>query len=341
MKRFEIESADPARQGKRIDQIANLKRRLAQTGYPAELRIGRTLANNGWNVEHASYYRESTTQIWREIDILARVQVGVERHQGDESEAVGGLSAIREHDDTLIVTYVIECKQSTHEWVLFLPTQELPPGASFNSYPWFDERGIGRDLVDALDACAHHAEGVGEIGEVDDLLGELPFTPMNMVGHGIAAVADGEKAQQGKNRAYSAVESCIAAVGFYEENLLRRFSELSAETARNHPLVLYLPVVVLDGDLFVCSVAADGTEILRQVSSGAVHIRPPTGAAGLTVPVVTVEALADFARHANDSWRRIGEFVLSNPNPYDDQTVGNYLLEIFHQRALKLRSKPG
>jgi len=43
---------EPDDKGKKDDQYTNLAKRLRESGYLAELRIGRTLANAGWQVEH-------------------------------------------------------------------------------------------------------------------------------------------------------------------------------------------------------------------------------------------------------------------------------------------------
>lgn len=305
--------SDPAAKGHGIDQYRNLANRLSQSGYPAELRIGRTLFNVGWEVEHAVYFRGD--KVWREIDVLSRLSVRPQEDRGagrlvlhQERFAQSSMEA-RPPGEVLQPTYVIECKQSKHEWVVFLPTAGLPPNAQLDAMPCFSPHGLGRDLVDFIDLVGQSAESGSLADEVDDLLGVLPFTPRDQIGHGIAAISDTQNSDNGKNRAYAAVESCVKAVQFFERQQVKELRDRPTSGGLPLTVAIYLPLVVLDGQLFTFSITGEGQELMRKVPMAAVHFRGGGSGSGIIVPIVTADALPEFSERARRVWSRIGEFA--------------------------------
>jgi hypothetical protein len=257
--------SDSAAEGHHIDQYRNLTNRLSQSGYPAELRIGRTLRNAGWQVEHAVYYRAD--KAWREIDILSRLSLQAPLPNTEDVVRQQRLNSPLGHKarEVLQPTYVIECKQSKHEWVIFLPTASLPPEALIDAMPCFSPHGLGCDLVDYIDLVAESAEAGSLADEADDLLGVLPFTPRDLIGHGIAAIANVHN-DQVKNRAYAAVETCAKAVHFFERQQAKHLRDPAGSSTSGSPLTVavYMPLVVLDGQLFTLSITSEGQELLRK-----------------------------------------------------------------------------
>lgn len=313
---------DPAASGKQIDQHHNLRSRIGMSGYPAELRIGRTLANAGWDIEHAAFYRDPFEKAWREIDILARLSPA---HSALADASLTGLSDTRlgqrSHGTTSVreifqPTYVIECKKSKHEWVVFLPSAGVRDDTDSYPMPCFAPEGVGRDLVDLVDIVAQRGGVVGTpVDEADDLLHELPLTPPDLRGHGLAAVADAPHLEQGKNKAFKAVESCVRAVQFFERRQRKQFERKAVGTTPgSSPLTVsvYLPLVVLEGQLFTMNVDGEGRDILREVSSAAVHISAGGTTSGITVPIVTTAALQQFASQARDLWSKIAAYATTD-----------------------------
>jgi hypothetical protein len=216
--------------------------------------------------------------------------------------------------DVLDIAYVIECKRSKHEWVVFLPSAGAPREVQWDAKPCFHHNGIGSHLVDVLDGLT--SEPCPEAVEsADAAMCELPLIPEEFTGHGIAAIADKPNAEPGKNRAYAAVESCVKAVHYFEHE---QEQWLYSPATFDQPLsvTIFLPLVVLDGQLFTASITPDGSDVIRQVPAASVHFRAGRRA-GITVPIVTVDALQDFATRAKDVWRRIGTGV-TDPDATDE-----------------------
>jgi hypothetical protein len=311
---------DPAAKGKKIDDLRNITNRLSQSGYPAELRIGRTLMSAGWQVEHAAYFPDRAEargeRKWREIDIIAGLTTGPPRTESPPTWQ-GKHRFVRaapvEASEILQVNYVVECKQSKHEWVVLVPGA-LPSEATVDAFPCFSPTGLGRDIVDYIDLIASSSDPDAAVHNVDDLLSLLPFTPKHRIGHGIVALADTARREQVKDRAYEAVEKTVRAVEFFERRQMRRLRQQSPEAVNSSSkleLAVYLPLVVLVGRLFTFGVSGSGQERLEQVTSGAVHFRGGGAGSGMIVPVVTTEALLEFAQLAHSSWLGIGAFTTS------------------------------
>jgi hypothetical protein len=213
----------------------------------------------------------------------------------------------------LEVNYIVECKQSKHEWVILVPGA-LPSDATIDAFPCFSPTGLGQDVVDFIDLVAASSDPESSVSEVDDLLSLLPFTPKATIGHGIVAIADAANREQGKNRAYGAVEKCVRAVEFLERKQIRRLRRQPVSVLRSVPhleLSVYLPLVVLEGRLFTFSVTNTGQELIQQIPSGAVHFRGGGAGSGMIVPVVTTEALHEFAHLAYTSWVSIAALAAS------------------------------
>jgi hypothetical protein len=309
---------DPASAGQKMDQHHNLASRLSLSGYPAELRVGRSLANVGWSIEHAAFYRDPIEKKSREIDLLASLGVGPETPTDpliyhDRFQFRAALS----QTDTAALqpTYVVECKQSKHEWVVFLPTSGLPEYAEAEPYFCFSQYSVAAEMLDYVEMIAASTGVDSPADQVDDLVNELPLTPRGKTGHGIAAVAGIENSETGKNRAYRALESCVAAVHFFERRQQGRLAQERMQSfKKSGPLTvsLYLPLIVLEGQLFTMSVGKGGEECLQEAAAAAVHFRGGRGGPGITVPIITTKGLQEFANSALRTWLEIGKFITTS-----------------------------
>jgi hypothetical protein len=185
-------------------------------------------------------------------------------------------------------------------------------------------------VVDFIDIAAASLEDLeSPVHEADDALSSLPFTPREVVGHGIVAIADAHNLEHGKNRAYAAVESCVQAVQFFERQQLKQLRSASGlKSPGGIDIAVYLPLVVLQGRLFALNVTSSGQEVIREVPSAAVHFRAGS-APGILVPIVTTSILGQFAELARTSWIQIGQTVAQpGAAPGETESMLRLLIEM-------------
>jgi len=212
--------------------------------------------------------------------------------------------------EVLRPTYLIECKQSKLEWVIFLPTAGLSGGTDLYPDSCFSPLGFGQDLVDFVRLSMGASPRAVEVAS---LLDSLPFTPPGRIGHGIAALSDAPNRDQGKNRAYAAVEGCVQAVEFFERKQVEYMRSPAYRSGSHLSLAvsIHMPLVVLEGQLFTVEVDTSGHQVFQPVSSAAVYFRGAGRHQGIVVPVVTTPDLQEFAESSLMSWLQIGEFAAS------------------------------
>jgi hypothetical protein len=282
--------------GEVLDEVAELRGWLAIAGYPHELRVGQSFGRAGWDISHAEYFFDDAEERFREIDLLARMipprpttdderlQAGP-RNQGRIPSSAG--AAV-----TVSVALVIECKKSQKPWVVFTS----PSSTKKLFYPThFTPYGPGRFAIYRTltayseDAFENEDDPPRELFD-DNFLYRLPlFSVGPQVGHGIAMDQGKER---GKSQAYEAVESAVRAATYYS----RQNANAVLDRSTREDITIYLPIVILQGSLYECSVDVGGGEILRKVEQSMLLARDARSDADpVVVRILTTPKLDDFA----------------------------------------------
>ena len=289
---------DSARRGdgEVLDEVAELRGWLAIAGYPHELRVGQSFGRAGWDISHAEYFFDNVEGKYREIDLLARMipprpTTDDERLQAGPRNPDRFPSSGREAV-TIGVALVIECKKSQKPWVIFTS----PSSTKKLKYPLhFTPYGPGRFAIYRTltayseDAFENDGDPPRELFD-DNFLYRLPlFSVGSQVGHGIAMDQGKER---GKNQAYEAVESTVRAATYYSHQNANAILDMNTRD----DITIYLPVVVLQGSLYECSVDVGGGEVLRKVEQSMLLARDPRSDADpVVVRILTTPKLDDFA----------------------------------------------
>jgi hypothetical protein len=235
---------------------------LASEGYPFELRVGRAFRDAGWDVFHAHHYVDLETEKLREIDVHAAFGPYV----GDVKD--GGMVGIH---------LVCECKVSQSKpWVVFT-SRHGDHDLGFSSH-----LTVGDASCRALDRGILDTHGK---------LASLIVGPR--IGHAVTK-AFAESRSGDPVGAFSAMLSAISAA---RSLTTQHYSAMKRRTSAW--LSIYLPVVILLGQLFEYYLDDAGNEIL--LKCGRANVMTYPSAADLSpviVQIVTADALAEFAATA-------------------------------------------
>lgn len=95
-------------------EIPKIKEWINKNGYPLEMYTSRIFKNNGFNVAQSLYYKDISTEKYREIDILAH-----------KNNIVNNVS--------INISFVIECKKSVKPWIIFVDNNLAKKNQIFGS----------------------------------------------------------------------------------------------------------------------------------------------------------------------------------------------------------------
>lgn len=219
----------------------------------------RVLRQLGWQTEQALWYRDVESGKARELDVLATLN-----HTDEET---GGIAS---------VSLAVECKRSVDKpWVFFSSASNF---AKQQSRPLADRIGqfVLRRLV-----------------ETEVSLPPLLLTAPRL-SHGVVkAYADAAKSGD-PTSAYAAARGAVAAsesIGLEPLSLLEKFG------IHHGHLRIIIPVVVVEGRLYSCSLQEDSVEIsLTEVVEDHIVIGTAGASATSLVTVVDSEHLASFVQ---------------------------------------------
>lgn len=234
---------------------------LSEHGFPLEMRVAQQMTNLKFQVIQSAYFSDFDTGTPREIDLLCRLLAHSE--PADNM----GMSEL----ETLCAT---ECKSNSKPWIVFKQTKPVgwPPGFIITSKTGWH---LLHNLRKELSNCRIEEAAVG-------------------AGHGVReAFTTNDRAFTGIMSALKAAESTIIAA---DKNVEQ--AESSWGKFRYAYSGIAIPVVVISGLLFECSLGEDGLPAIKPVQSSAVVLRYPRPreihSQGAVVHIVTEAALSDF-----------------------------------------------
>lgn len=243
-----------------MTEADQVRKWLAQTGYPLESEVARTFGAAGLEVFQGLHYEADNAEASgaREIDVLA---VGEELVPRPLTRCA--------------VLFVIECKSSSVPWVVFRGQSPASP------------LGAVRHLLMKAVTVVNLLAAV-EFGQ-DPWLLHLPEN----AGFRLGALASKEPAPgmdktRERDQAYAAVRQVVSAA----QGVLRGDS--------SHLPVVAVPVIVLGSHLHAVSIGDDGREQIVQSNWERILWRGDRSGEPIAIDVVSHEFLAGYARLAAD-----------------------------------------
>jgi len=243
------------------DLTTKLRTWLTNEGYPFELRVGRVLREAGWDVFHGQHYLDAESGKLREVDVTASFGPYV----GDTK----GMGMVSIH-------LICECKVSVGKpWVIF------------TSQHGDDDLRLAPHLTvgDASSNAVAYAVFTNR-GKFDTLV------MGSRIGHGITKAFVESRAAD-PTGPFAAVMGAMSATAALTNE---HYSALLKGSGTTKWLSIYLPIVVVKGQLFEYYLDEANNEVLAECSRA--HILTyPSGAdpAPVLVQVITAEHLIEFA----------------------------------------------
>jgi len=255
---------------------SKLRTWLANEGYPFELRVGRTLHDAHWDVSHGQHYVDPETGKLREVDVHAAFGPYV----GDTK----GMGMVSVH-------LVCECKVSQGKpWIVFTSRQGD------------DELRLVSHLTPGEPASHALSHAV--------LTNRGTLTTLVMgprIGHGVTK-AFVESRSADPTGPFAAVLGAMSAASALSHH---HYSSLLRGKGETVWLSIYLPLVVLLGELFEFYLDGSGNEVLAECSRAHVLAYPPSlDPNPVLVQIVTAKALPAFAAGAHTEARFAAQAIL-------------------------------
>jgi len=210
-----------------------IRKFLLKSGFPLEISMCQKLEKRKWLVFPNEYYRDSETQMDKEIDIIAR---GVESDHG-----------VTKIDEKLIcITLLIECKRKSDKpWVFFLRDKG---GQSFIGTLKFSTN-IGEKKGYILTK-----EQKGSIHDISELLQFDSLSQYKFTKYATSYVIPFTDNEKEKREIYEAVNSVYSAL----KNEKPSFESKSFLSQPSMVLVnFFLPVIIFEGDLYTATLQKD------------------------------------------------------------------------------------
>jgi hypothetical protein len=199
-------------------------------GYPLEMQTASALLKRGWHLHHSRTYEDPFTLKEREIDILA-----FDYHAENETTV------------PIIGNAVIECKWSNRDpWVLFMATTRA-----------FTATGYLQSTPMTISAAAI----VHDLS--DDIISRLPLFSELKEGYQLIQARLNKTAEEAEatNNAHKALLQVTTAADYFAQEMSHKADPFST---------IYVPVIVLDGALFQCSLDEEGDAKLEEIEMGSV-----------------------------------------------------------------------
>jgi hypothetical protein len=258
------------------DLTTKLREWLATEGYPLELTVGRSFQKAGWEIFHGQHYLDPESAKLREIDVHAS--------SGPYVGAKKGMGMVSVH-------LLCECKVSQDKpWIVF------------TSYQGDDElRLIGRLTPGeaAANALTHAV-----------LTNRDKFTtlvPGKRIGHGVARAFVQSRSADPTGPFAAVLGAMSATVALSNDH----YQALLQGSGITRWLAIYLPLVVVQGQMFEFYLDESGNETLVECSRA--HILaylPGPYPDPLLVQLVTASALPQFALEAHTEARFAAQVIL-------------------------------
>ena len=268
------------------DYPARISKWLDRQGFPFELRVGKRIANAGWSVTHGHLFTDRASGKSRETDIIASLA------SSDQTLPVVRLSLI------------VECKVSS-------------------ARPWVVFTAKGRPITPMLSsAFASGATATAALFELISARNKPEALSLLSSGgrrnHGIAAVDFATSRGRRRNMAYAAVRAAAAGATARSADQDDQYDahKGSGRTAEDQVsgFTVYLPVVVVGGDLFEFSLNDDGSETLDSIDAAKVlapSMNAPSGTS--LVSVVTESGLGQLLVEGQKDFERLRLAYRNNP----------------------------
>lgn len=245
------------------DVTPKIREWLQKTGYPLELRVGRRFQAAGWHVNYSRWFRDIRTRKARALDVQAIV------------------GAVKPQEASFFFSLCVECKTSTHPWIAFGSGTQL-----------------GRDgmlsfmMGDLTRMCLISAKS--ESVAIPEL---VPATTPRV--GGVVQAILGSKGESSPSAYRALLEARSSALAFD-----RDYRALSIEVFPGLASVsVFIPLVVVSGQLFEYTVADDLSEKLREVDAVVASVPGLGENEDALMPVVTeryAESLGEeFQRQAH------------------------------------------
>ncbi len=237
-------------------------------GYPLEMAVAAAFHASGFSVRLSDYYVDPESGKEREIDVTA----------GRNSEPGT--------DEALLfsVTYRLECKLARAKpWVVFV--SEAQPDRMSPALHVISSEATRLCLLNSLGDA-----------DVRQRLNGLELFRRNRIGHGVT-----QAFTNGPDEPYKAVMSALKA----SAALARRLDERAVISGLSRKIYMggiVVPVVIIEGTLFECSLGQAGQLEAMEVKSSVIGWKGGSYALGVPlVHVVTRPALDDFVRIAGEA----------------------------------------
>lgn len=205
------------REQMRNKEIENIKEDIEKSGLPLEIDVNGVLKKRGWNVSNQRYYLDQTEKKARYIDIFATKLVEIKSPKLDK----------------LNITLVIECKRSLDKpWVFYT----VPKGEM-------------------------HQPTLGQVFLIKfNSQPKLPYPEYKLFWHSHYFLRDISKIAirsyvaftGGKNGINRAINQSLKALTYHRNEVNRLLPKISRSLDRYSIIMIYYPVVVLDGEMYEC-----------------------------------------------------------------------------------------
>lgn len=237
---------------------------LNESGFPFEMRLARSLAQQKFKVTQSAYYRDFETKEPREIDLLARLYGFYET-----AREPAGLYELE-------TFCAIECKASPKPWVVFKETAQSL---------WRIERAMTNDAGRRLFNLAEERIKETTLDAAASRAGHNLKQAHCKDDSAFKALMAATKAAEGKIREMIAFDEMVA-------------DDPKQETWPVHSLYAVLPIIAVTAPLFECVLSETGAIGLKKVEASTVAFQYPRAreeaGEGAIVHIVTEGAWPSF-----------------------------------------------
>lgn len=256
-----------------------VKNWLVETGYPLEMEVANVFRHRGLHVFQSDFYADPQTNEYREIDVVAFMSHKI-GHSGNRAE----------------FRILCECKTSRDKPWLFFVDGAATPNERLLSFSRAGNR-YGHRLL-------------GRVGNA--LVGSQPplFAFDRTPAYGVT-VAFRKSKPNDLDASYSALMQAANAVRARASESEATCEEVPPEQADAE---VFIPVVVVDGDLFDVSLGQDWTPRLTAVERQVVLWRNPIGGRFFTIiHVVRKDRVGAFVSDLKSGFDAVFAWCDENP----------------------------
>lgn len=197
---------------------------LKSQGYPTELRVGSALAATDlFFVEHGVLFDDPLEGKVREIDLVARASAS-EAKSGAEEYELGA---------AVTVNLIIECKSNVDAWIGFTSLRTLPARSDLTA---FRSQLLEPVLIGSVDGS-----------EFLSCIAESEVLDPDLIALGVVSY---DSRSVGKPRNDERNVAHFGLVSAFNATLAIEAKDARAQAYERKPIPIYLPTVVIDGELW-------------------------------------------------------------------------------------------